>query len=97
MKAWKTNEVKEHFAEILNYCYQEPQLVYEKDNPIAVIIDIRLFKELVGQQHRKTRPSMRQLLDEIHSIVVDDSFEISIPKRSDRLNSTERALNELSV
>jgi len=97
MKAWKTNEVKDNFADILNYCYQEPQLVYDKNDPVAAIVDIRLFKELVGQQRRKKLPSMAQLLDEIHSIVVEDSFEMNIPKRSDRLNSAERMLDELSV
>ena len=97
MKAWKTNEVKNHFAEILNYCYQEPQLLHEKNDPVAVIVDIRLFKELTGQQRRMNRPSMRQLLDEIHSIVLEDSFEIDIQKRSNRFNSTEGVLDELSV
>jgi antitoxin Phd_YefM of type II toxin-antitoxin system len=97
MKAWKTNEVKDHFAEILDDCYQEPQLVYEKNDPVAVIVNIRMFKELISQQHRKAYPSIRQLLDEIHSIIIDDSIEIEIPKRSDRSNSTEEVLDELSV
>ena len=35
--------------------------------------------------------------DEIHSIIIDDSIEIDIPKRSDRSNSTEEILYELSV
>ena len=50
MKAWKANEVKDHFSEILNSCYQEPQLVYEKNDPVAVLVNIQLFKELIGQQ-----------------------------------------------
>lgn len=97
MKAWKINEAKNHFSEILNACYQEPQFVYEKNDPVAVIVNIQLFKVLIGQGQRKTGPSMRQLLDEIQTIIQNDSFEITVPKRSDRFNSMERTLDEFSV
>ena len=97
MKAWKINEVKDHFTEIMSYCYQEPQLVYEKNDPVAVIVNIRLFKELVSQQEWKKRPTIRQLLNDIQVIVQEDSFEIDIPKRSDRFNYSEKVSDEISV
>ena len=97
MKAWKIIEAKDHFAEMLNYCYQEPQLVYEKNDPVAVMVNIKVFKELVGQHHRGGGPTIQQLLNEIQTIVHEDPFEINLPKRSDRFNSTERVLDELPV
>ncbi len=97
MKTWKIDEVKDHFAEILSYCCQEPQLVCEKNDPVAVILNIRLFKELIDQHSRKKRPTIQQLLDEMQTIAQEDFFEIDIPKRSDRVNSAERVLDELSV
>ncbi len=97
MKAWKANEVKEHFSEILDSCYQEPQLVCERNDPVAVLVNIQLYKKLISQQHREKRPTMQQLLNEIHSIVIEDSFEIDIPKRNDRLNSTDGIQDELPM
>jgi len=89
--------VKDHFAEILGYCYQEPQLVYEKNDPVAVIVNIQLFKKLMSQQQWKKHPSIQQLLNEIEEIMQEDSFEIDISKRSDRFNSSEKVSDEISV
>ncbi|MDM8542575.1 hypothetical protein QUF90_15990 [Desulfococcaceae bacterium HSG9] len=44
-------------TKILNYCLQEPQFVFEKNDPVAVIVNIQLFKEFIGQQ-RKNFPTI---------------------------------------
>ncbi len=82
MKAWKTNDAQKNFTEILKYCLEEPQVVIKKNEPVAVIVSIQLFKELIGQQQRNNLPTIEQLLDEIQTVLEEDSFEIDIPSRA---------------
>lgn len=48
--------------------------------------DIRILDE---NDFKNLRPTIRQLFSEIHSLVIEESFEIDLPDRSDRSNSVD--------
>ncbi len=97
MNTWNTSDIKSHFREMIRRCADEPQMVYEKNKPIAVILNFRTFKKLSALPRRQKRPTMRQLLNELHDIRQTEDVEMDIPSRRDRSNAMESLLHELSV
>jgi len=95
MKTWQLNDAQDRFIELLQSCVQEPQIVCDQENPIAVIVDIALFKELmelmsssneVKDRKRQHRPTISELLDELSEIQTHEPVDIEIPTRQDRPN-----------
>jgi hypothetical protein len=84
MKTWKIDDAQTHFREMLHFCHQEPQLVAEQDEPLAVVVDIKLFRDLTEAHATEPRPTISQLLDELEAIKMVEPVDIDIPEREDR-------------
>jgi hypothetical protein len=97
MKSWKLQEAKEHFAEVVQFCTEEPQLLCEQDVPLAVVIDVGLFKTLAAAQQRQRRPTIAHLLDELQAIKTLEPVDLDIPDRQDRTALMEEVLHGISV
>ncbi len=87
MKAWKLDDAQNHFGEIFRLCVQEPQIVCDKNAPIAAIIDFSFFKKLTDSQLYQKAPSISELLEELDKIKAEEAVEIEIPSRHDRPNA----------
>lgn len=79
MKTWKIRDAEEHFSEMLHNSMQEPQMVIEQDTPLAVVIDINAYRNFVNAASSQYRPTISQLLDELHRIQEIEAIEIEIP------------------
>ena len=84
MKSWKLLDAQDHFAELVQFCTEEPQLVCEQNIPRAVVIDIKLFKELTESQLRQQSPTIEELLNELQEIKTFEPVDIDTPERRDR-------------
>ena len=97
MKTWKLNEAQSRLIELLQSCIQEPQIVCDQDKPLAVVVDITLFKELMELRQGQHRPTISELLDELSDIKRYESVDIEIPGRQDRSNPMIEVTNEVSM
>ena len=97
MKSWKLHDAKNHFTELVQFCIEEPQLVCEQNIPRAVVIDIKLFKELTESQLRQKSPTIGQLLEELQEIKTLEPIDITIPERQDRGHVMNEVINGISV
>jgi hypothetical protein len=79
--------MKDRFAEIVRASLQEPQIVYEKNKPVSVVVDVNFFNQLMNLRARQTRPSIAELLDELREIHKSEFVEIEVPTRQDRPNT----------
>ena len=84
MKTWEIHDAQTHFWEILQFCHQEPQLVSDQNEPLAVVVDIKLFRNLTETHIVESRPTISQLLEELEAIKTIESVDIEIPERQDR-------------
>ncbi len=50
MKTWTIDDAQSHFAEILESSAQEPQIIADEGEPVAALVDIALFNELMAAQ-----------------------------------------------
>jgi hypothetical protein len=96
MKTWTLTDAKTRIVEIFRSCLQEPQIIYDLDKPIGVIVDVRLFNELMNLHTRQHRPTIAELLDELTEIHKFEKVEIEAPTRQDRPNAMIEMVDEIS-
>ncbi len=97
MKTWNLKEAKSHFFDIVKLCGTEPQIIYDRNAPLAVIVDIGMFSQLTASRQTKRRPTVRQLLAELRHIQQTEPVEIELPPRADRFQKPTEVFDELSV
>jgi hypothetical protein len=97
MKTWTLLEIQNHVHEIFQRGIQEPQLVYDQNTPVAVILDIGVFQELTATRQRQNFPTIAELLDELEQIQQEEPVELELPSRQDRPNPFIEVLYGLSV
>jgi len=83
MKTWTVNDAQSHFTEILISSAQEPQIIADDGEPVAALVDIALFNELMAFQQR---PTIAELLAELNGLQAEDPIEFDLPDRQDRPN-----------
>ena len=86
MKTWQVSEAQTRFVEVMTSCAKEPQMIYDNDKTLGVIIDSNLFKELSQLWLHHHRPTISELLEELDEIHKEEPIEIEIPIRKDRHN-----------
>jgi len=87
MRTWTVTDVKDHFAEIIRACLQEPQFVYDQNKPVSAVVDIKFFNQLMNLRARQARPTIAELLDELREIHKSEPVEVEAPIRQDRPNA----------
>ncbi len=83
MKTWTINDVQNHFGEVLESSSREPQIIASDGEPVAALVDIDLFNEFITFQQR---PTIAELLAELHEIQTENPVELDLPNRQDRPN-----------
>jgi len=89
MKTWQLSEAQSRFVEVMASCATEPQMIYDNDKTLGVIIDRTLFKELSELWLDHHRPTISELLEELQEIHEEEPIEIESPIRKDRYNSMD--------
>ncbi len=97
MDRWKISEAKAKLTALLTSCIKEPQIICNREKPVAAVINVKLFEELMQIKKEKKRPSIAELLDELRSIREIETAEIVISDRKDRSNPMETAKNEMAL
>ncbi len=101
MMSWNTSEAQSHFSILLDACLNQPQVVRKGEKPVAVLLDVELFREFMkykpdmpGSEALQAelsgreikRRTMAELMEELRIIREEEPFELDIPPRMDRPN-----------
>lgn len=97
MRTWTITDVKDRFTDILSASLQEPQFVYDQNNPVGVVLDFGFFNRLMNLRVRQPRPTIAELLDELSEIHKSEAFEIEVPPRQDRPNAMLEIADDVSL
>jgi PHD/YefM family antitoxin component YafN of YafNO toxin-antitoxin module len=87
MRTWTVTDVKDRFAEIMRASLQEPQIVYEQNKPVSVVVEVNFFNQLMNLRARQPRLTIAELLEELREIHKSEPVEIEAPTRQDRPNA----------
>ena len=84
MSKWKLSEAKARFSEVVAKSSREPQVLVNRNKPVAAIISIKAFKRLKrGAQDPEERPSVEALLEELSEINQTEAA-LEVPPRRNR-------------
>jgi len=84
---WSIANAKQQFSEVVRLTAEEPQAIYNRDRPVAVMVSADEYEEFKQWKAERQRPTLTQLFDEIRAILAAEGEDgIEIPPRTDRPN-----------
>jgi len=93
---WKVGQAKQHFSELLHKAEAEPQVIYNRDHPVAVVISATSYQEYSEWRSRSSSKSLEERFTHLRQILAEEERPLDLPKRQNRSNSFSVLLNELS-
>lgn len=84
MRKWKISEAKAKLSKLIELGHQEPQMIVNRDNPVAVLIGIEDYNKFEEFQQETSKPSVKELLTEIREINFKED-DLELTSRIDRL------------
>lgn len=82
--AWKIAEAKKKFSEMIHRVHDEPQLIYNRDTIVAVVINPEEYEEYNAFRESRKRINLGSVFDELRIICDEESYEIILPERKNR-------------
>ena len=95
MKTWTLSEAQSHFADVVESCSSEPQILATHGRPVAALVDFGLFSEFLHFREARERPTIKELLADLRQIQTQEPVEIEPPDRQDRPNPILEMSDEL--
>lgn len=85
---WNIASAKQQFSEVVRLTAEEPQAIYNRDKPVAVVISVQEYEEFKRWQEQRKRPALSEVFDEIRAILIAEGAEdgIDLPPRTTRYN-----------
>lgn len=85
---WNIASAKQQFSEVVRLTAQEPQAIYNRDKPVAVMISAEAFEEFKRWRAQQAQPSLPALFAELRAALIVDGAQdgIELPPRTDRYN-----------
>ena len=85
---WNIASAKQQFSEVVRLTAEEPQAIYNRDKPVAVIISAQDFEDFQRWRTERDRPTLTEMFDEISALLAADGQDgIEIPPRTTRYNA----------
>ena len=92
---WTVGQARQRFSELLRDALGEPQIITNRDRPVAAVVDGETFRQFEEWRARR-RTNLDQCFQELRQICAEEDAEIVVPKRSTRQNSFPEVIDELS-
>lgn len=85
--AWNIATAKQQFSEVVRLTAEEPQAIYNRDKPVAVLISAQDFEQFKQWQAQRKRPTLSELFAEIRTILAAEGEDgIKLSSRTTRYN-----------
>ena len=97
---WNIAQAKQHFSEVVKQAAEEPQLIYNRNQPVAVVIDAKEFARFEEWKKAQEKPrTLAEDFDELRALAAGDPDPLPDPNRwgSGRPNAFLEMLEEESL
>ncbi len=91
---WRVAEAKVRFSELLRAASEEPQLIYNRDRPVAAVVDAETFQAFEAWRKNDGQKTVGHAFEELRSILREESGTFEIPPRRDRHNAFIDAIDD---
>jgi prevent-host-death family protein len=84
---WNIASAKQQFSEVVRLAVREPQAIYNRDKPVAVLISADQFADYQRLLAAQQKPALTEQFAQIRAILTAEGSDgIEIPSRIDRPN-----------
>lgn len=84
---WNIATAKQQFSEVVRLTAQEPQAIYNRDKPVAVLISAQDYEQFKQWQAQQGKPTLAQQFDEVRALLAARGEDgIEVPPRTTRPN-----------
>lgn len=89
---WQVAEAKQRLSEVLRSAAQEPQTIYSRSRPVAVVVAGETFEEFRAWQAERKARTVGAAFAELRSLAKGSGYVLVVPRRKDRRNAFSKAL-----
>ncbi len=93
---WTVAQARQRFSELLREAAETPQIITNRDRPVAAVVDGETFREFQEWRARK-RTSLAECFRELRKICQEEDYEFAFTERTNRPNPFPEVLDELSA
>jgi prevent-host-death family protein len=86
---WNIAQAKQCFSEVVKQAVDEPQLIYNRNQPVAALISAEDYAAFEAWRKAQAQPrSMAEDFEELRKLLREEGFEdgLELPPRADRAN-----------
>lgn len=91
---WKIAEAKQRFSEVVRRSADEPQLIYNRDRLVAIVVPPHSFRGYEEWRQEHEQRTAAEAFAELRALCEEEGYELELPERSDRPNRFAEALDE---
>ena len=91
---WKIAEAKQRFSEVVRRSAEEPQLIYNRDQLVAVVMQPEAFRRYEQWKEQRERRTIADAFAELRAICDEEGYVLELPDREDRPNPFAETLDE---
>jgi prevent-host-death family protein len=85
---WNIASAKQQFSEVVRLAVREPQAIYNRDKPVAVLISADQFADYQRLLAAQQKPTLTEQFAQIRAILTAEGSDgIEIAPRMDRPNA----------
>jgi prevent-host-death family protein len=81
---WKIGEAKQHLSEVVRQAAKRPQILCNREAPVAAIVDAHSFEEFENWRRTRRQRSVTDALRELQDICSSEDYALELPSRQDR-------------
>jgi prevent-host-death family protein len=93
---WNIAQAKQHFSDVVKQAATEPQIIYNRNTPVAAMIAAEDLAEYRAWKDTQKRPTLLESFAELRQLLIDAGFEdgIDTGPRTTRPNAFVDMLEE---
>ncbi|MBI4586295.1 MAG: type II toxin-antitoxin system prevent-host-death family antitoxin [Planctomycetes bacterium] len=93
---WTIAKARQDFSKLLKKAESDPQAIYNRNQMVAAVINVRLFQEFSKWASQQRVRTIADAFGDLRPLLQKDAEIFTAPSRQDRKNDFAEAMDELS-
>jgi len=93
---WNIAQAKQQFSELVRRSAGQPQLIYNRKNMVAAVIDAKQYLAFKAWSDQNQGRTLADEFAELRGIMQQEDYQLTVSPRSSRENSLAKILQDES-
>lgn len=91
---WTVAKARQGFSELLKEAAREPQIIYNRNQPVAAVVDLDTLEQTRAWRERQGR-SLGEAFGELRTICAEERYTLRTGRRRNRPDRLAEVFDEL--